>query len=117
MSSSQKAKAKKRLNEAEKRDKRIEKLKQLQNDYETLIYSSRDFLEEEENSAYFKSEDDKEKLKLFLNEAEAWLYGAGSDSEFDIKVHMQYVGNFYTQNVGHPKAVRYLESHSASPPQ
>jgi hypothetical protein len=84
MSSSQKAKAKKRLNEAEKRDKRIEKLKQLQNDYETLIYSSRDFLEEEENSAYFKSEDDKEKLKLFLNEAEAWLYGAGSDSEFDI---------------------------------
>lgn len=83
MSSSQKTKAKKRLSEAEKRDRRIEKLKQLMNDYESLIYSSRDFLEEEENFAYFKSEEDKEKLRLFLDEEMEWLYGHGTKSEYE----------------------------------
>lgn len=48
-----------------------------------LIYSSRSFLEDEDNLQYMTDEDEKAKLMLFLDEEENWLYTAGANARED----------------------------------
>ena len=78
LSTAQKKKATKRLNELEKRDKVQQKLKAIINEYESLIYSSRDYVEDTENEPYFKSQDEKDKILMFINEEEEWIYNSES---------------------------------------
>ena len=83
MTAAQKSKAKKRMRDADKRDKEMEKLKVIMNEYESLIYSTRDFINDEDVQPYLNSEDDKEKILMFLDNQEEWLYGEGSKSDYD----------------------------------
>ena len=80
LNAAQKSRAKKRLSDLDKRDKTIEKKKIAKNEYEMVIYSSRSFLEDEDNLQYMKDEDEKQKLLLFLDEEENWLYSAGANA-------------------------------------
>ena len=83
MTAAQKSKAKKRAKDCDKMDKKSEKLKIVLNEYESLIYSSNDFLEDEDVQQYLKSEDEKDKLKLYIDEELEWLSENGSQLEYD----------------------------------
>ena len=83
LNAAQKSKAKKHLSDLDKRDSVIEKSKIAKNEYEMLIYSSRSFLEDEDNLQYMKDEDEKSKLLLFLDEEENWLYTLGVNAKED----------------------------------
>lgn len=84
LTSAQKSKIKKRLREADKRDKTLEKLKVIYNEFESLIYSSRSFLEDEETQPYLRSEEEKEKLLLYINEEEEWLEEKGTTADYEV---------------------------------
>lgn len=83
LTKAQKAKCKKHLRAYEKRDKTLEKLKIIMNEYESLIYSTRDILEDEDYQPYLKSEVEKQKLNLFLDEEEEWLYSDKTKNEYN----------------------------------
>lgn len=83
LNTAQMNKAKKRLNDLEVRDKKMEKIKIAQNEYEGLIFSSRDYVEDDENAPYFKDQDEKDKLLLFIQEEENWIYNTEEVIDFD----------------------------------
>jgi len=82
MTSAQKSKAKKRAKEAEKRDRDQEKKMSAANEYESLIYYTKDFVSDDENAPYLKNADEKDKLLMFLEQQEDWLYGEGSKADY-----------------------------------
>lgn len=83
MNSAQKHKSRKKLTDFEKRDKNVEKSKIIRNEYESSIYSARNFLNDDDNAAYIKTDDEKNKLLLFLDEEEDWLYEGGATADYD----------------------------------
>lgn len=60
------------------------------NEYESLIYSTRDILEDEDYQPFLKSEVEKQKIILFLDEEEEWLYSQKSENEYNkVKAKMK----------------------------
>lgn len=83
LTAAQKSKAKKRASDADQSDKVQEKKKVMRNEYETLIYSARDFIQDEDIVPYLANEDEKAKILLLLDEEEDWLYGDGITASYD----------------------------------
>lgn len=55
----------------------------MMNEYESLIYSSRDFIQDEDTYPYFKNEEERDKLLLLVNEEEEWLDGDGATANYE----------------------------------
>ena len=71
----------KRIKALEKRDEDKMKTDEAKNDYESLIYEFRGWLNEDENAAYI-SEEDREKFIEKCNAAEDWLYEDGAEAGY-----------------------------------
>jgi len=59
------------------------------NKYESLIYSLRDWLRDEDNEKYVESAD-KEALLTKLDEGEEWLYDEGSSVKYTVYQERSY---------------------------
>ncbi|CAI2384203.1 unnamed protein product [Moneuplotes crassus] len=92
LNAAQKKKIKKRLREADLRDKKLEKLKIIKNEFESLIYSSKEYLQDEDIQPYLKNEDEKIKLLLYLDEEQQWLETTGLTADYDnLKNKVRYL--------------------------
>lgn len=83
MTTAQKVNAAAHLVELEKRDKLILDTMKAKNDYEALIYSSRNWVNEEDNQVYSTS-DIIEGFLEKLTEGEDWLYDEGYDEKLEV---------------------------------
>jgi hypothetical protein len=90
LTTAQKLSATAHLVDLEKRDKLILDTLKAKNDYETLIYSSRSWIQEEDNLKY-TTQEVKEKFLEELNEAENWIYEDGFDETLQV----------YTDRINH----------------
>jgi len=89
LSAEQRKEAGKRIKALEKRDDDKFKTDEAKNDYESLIYEFRGWLNEDENAAYI-SEEEREKFIEKCTEGEDWLYEDGADAgykEFQTKTY------------------------------
>jgi len=75
--------SKKRLKTLEKRDEDKKLTDEAKNSYESLIYEFRGFLREDENFIY-TSDEDREALITKTEDAEEWLYDAGSEVTYKV---------------------------------
>jgi hypothetical protein len=83
MTKTQKNKARTRATVIAERDKKLEKKKTSLNAYESLIYSTRDFIQDESMEVYLKSDNEKERLLLFIEKEEEWLLREGTSASYD----------------------------------
>jgi len=81
--------AKKRLKNLERRDDDKKMTDEAKNSYESLIYEFRGFLRDDDNFPYVK-EEDREELITKTEDAEDWLYDAGSDVGFKVYQEKSY---------------------------
>lgn len=81
--------AKRRMKDLDKRDEEKKLTDEAKNAFETLIYEFRDFLREEDNFIYVK-EADRETLLQKCEDAEEWLYDAGSDVGYKVYQEKHY---------------------------
>jgi hypoxia up-regulated 1 len=73
--------AKKRISALEKRDEDKLKNEQAKNDFETLIYGFRDWLNDSDNDQFITKSEKNEQLTNLETESE-WLYDEGDDAGF-----------------------------------
>ena len=83
MTTEQKVNAAAHLVDLEKRDKLILDTLKAKNDFEALIYSSRDWVSDEDNQVYTTPEVIEEFMKK-LTEGEDWLYEEGYDQKLGV---------------------------------
>ena len=83
LSSDAKLRAVENLDSFETRDKIIQDTNKAKNDYETLIYSSRDWISDEDNQVY-SLPDIIEEFNANLTAAENWLYEDGFDETLEV---------------------------------
>ena len=81
--------AKRRMKDLDKRDEEKKLTDEAKNAFETLIYEFRDFLREEDNFVYVK-EADRETLLQKCEDAEEWLYDAGTDVGYKVYQEKHY---------------------------
>lgn len=74
----QKKQARKRISALDQRDKDKQMADEAKNAYESLIYSMRDWLRDDDNQVYV-DEADREALLQKLEDGEEWLYDEGSN--------------------------------------
>jgi len=65
-------------------DKKVEAKRKTRNDFEALIFSSKEWLIDEKNEQYFDGEDEKSQIEKALEKAENWLENEGYDSTIDL---------------------------------
>lgn len=65
-------------------DKKVEAKRKARNDFEALIFSSKEWLIDEKNEQYFDGEDEKSQIEKALETAENWLENEGYDSTIDL---------------------------------
>lgn len=85
LTTEQKVNAAAHLVNLEKRDKLILDTMKAKNDYEALIYSSREWISEEDNQVYTTPETVEQFLKE-LSEGEDWLYEDGYDEKLEVYI-------------------------------
>lgn len=73
--------AKSRIKALEKRDSDKLKTDEEKNNYESMVYALRGWLNEDENLPYV-SEEDREEYITKCNEGEDWLYEDGDDAGY-----------------------------------
>lgn len=78
LSKEQKTEAKKRIKALEKRDNDKLKTDEAKNDFESLIYAFKDFLQEDENAKY-ETRERIEELVQKVSDAQDWLDDAGNE--------------------------------------
>lgn len=83
MSQEQKTQARLHLEELDHRDKVIIDTQKAKNDFEALIYSSREFATEEENQVYSTIQTIEE-LLVTLEKDENWLYEEGYNEKYEV---------------------------------